>query len=339
MSDEIDDFYVVLPSNTKGNSQNTTSNFTIDLPNQLDLSKGGWQCALSELTYPHTFFNIENCFFHFYRCNSYNIVNENLQENIDNAEEIINGDNEGMINNEDFEMISDNEEGIINNEDFEMIDEPILLEKNKEIYEDNLFKKKISKLFRINIPAGHYSSGKELIEKINKIIKEKNIKAINFSYLQFNNKIRTSLKKNTHLKLSESLASVFGYLNTEFHKECICFDKIENEKSVEIPVDKIYETGSLGLDLNVRLHSLYIYTNIINYIVVGNILTPLLRIVPISLGNRGKNANRIFVDRYYHFLHSKYIKQIDISIRDDQGDIVKFHSGKVILVLHFKRKR
>ena len=56
MSDEIDDFYVVLPSNTKGNSQNTTSNFTIDLPNQLDLSKGGWQCVLSELTYPQSFF-------------------------------------------------------------------------------------------------------------------------------------------------------------------------------------------------------------------------------------------------------------------------------------------
>jgi hypothetical protein len=47
----MDSFYVILPSNTPI-EDNITSNFTIRLPNVLDLSEGEWTVALSSIIYP-----------------------------------------------------------------------------------------------------------------------------------------------------------------------------------------------------------------------------------------------------------------------------------------------
>ena len=54
----MDSFYVVLPSNTPFLG-NRTSQFTVKLPNIIDLSDGNWTVSLSSIIYPNTFSGIE----------------------------------------------------------------------------------------------------------------------------------------------------------------------------------------------------------------------------------------------------------------------------------------
>ena len=54
----MESFYVVLPSNTIF-AGNTTSQYTVKLPNIIDLSDGRWEVALSSITYPLTFSGVE----------------------------------------------------------------------------------------------------------------------------------------------------------------------------------------------------------------------------------------------------------------------------------------
>ncbi|KAL3085619.1 hypothetical protein niasHT_037360 [Heterodera trifolii] len=49
----MDEFYIVLPSNTPG-SANTTSNFTVRLPHTLELDSN-WTVALASIIYPYSF--------------------------------------------------------------------------------------------------------------------------------------------------------------------------------------------------------------------------------------------------------------------------------------------
>uniref|UniRef100_A0A1I8B614 Uncharacterized protein n=2 Tax=Meloidogyne hapla TaxID=6305 RepID=A0A1I8B614_MELHA len=50
----MDSFYVILPSNTNSVDGNTTSNFTVRMPDTLELDSG-WTVALSNIIYPFSF--------------------------------------------------------------------------------------------------------------------------------------------------------------------------------------------------------------------------------------------------------------------------------------------
>ena len=54
----MDSFYIVLPSNTLF-AGNTTSQYTVKLPNIIDLSDDNWGVALSSIAYPLTFSGVE----------------------------------------------------------------------------------------------------------------------------------------------------------------------------------------------------------------------------------------------------------------------------------------
>ncbi len=47
-------FYIILPSDTRDPSDNTTNKFTVRLPKTLKFSSV-WLCGLSSIIYPHAF--------------------------------------------------------------------------------------------------------------------------------------------------------------------------------------------------------------------------------------------------------------------------------------------
>lgn len=53
-------FYVTLPSNVQSltDKKNVTSEYTTYLPKALELQNNDWECALVEISYPHSFNNI-----------------------------------------------------------------------------------------------------------------------------------------------------------------------------------------------------------------------------------------------------------------------------------------
>lgn len=83
----------------------------------------------------------------------------------------------------------------------------------------------------------------------------------------------------------------------------------------------------------------YVYTNIVETTLVGDSVVPLLRVVPLRRSN--SNYNHIF-QSFQHIQYQPVITSqtdiIEINIRRDNGLLVPFNNGKVIITLHFKRQ-
>ena len=82
--------------------------------------------------------------------------------------------------------------------------------------------------------------------------------------------------------------------------------------------------------------TLYVYCDLIQPQIVGNVLAPLLRTVPIS-GDYGSTCNKVFLAPHYLPLRKKSFDTVEIAIRDDTDHPVQFMFGKVIVKLHLKR--
>ena len=55
-------FYIALPSDSSTSYflENTISGYTTKLPGEI-VSVGDWECGVSEVRYPKTFYNVEGC--------------------------------------------------------------------------------------------------------------------------------------------------------------------------------------------------------------------------------------------------------------------------------------
>ncbi len=82
--------------------------------------------------------------------------------------------------------------------------------------------------------------------------------------------------------------------------------------------------------------SLYVYTDIIDLERVGDALAPLLRAIPID-DTLNMTMSHTFHRVYYKRVNRNMISSILIELHDDRGDEIKFDSGLVIAVLHFRK--
>jgi hypothetical protein len=91
-------------------------------------------------------------------------------------------------------------------------------------------------------------------------------------------------------------------------------------------------------NLNTGATSLYVYTDIVQPNVVANKMTRLLRIVN-GTGNSGQYVTKDFVSPFYLPLASSTINSVEIEIKDEMDQKIKFSFGITIVLLHFRRKR
>ena len=90
-------------------------------------------------------------------------------------------------------------------------------------------------------------------------------------------------------------------------------------------------------DINSLHYNFFIYSSICKESLVGNDYYPLLRTVTVQ-GEEGQYIDKTFENAQYIKLASDFLERIDIRITNDQGELVKFAYGKVILTLHFRKK-
>ena len=85
----------------------------------------------------------------------------------------------------------------------------------------------------------------------------------------------------------------------------------------------------------VELSYLMVYTNLVKSRMVGDIQSPLLRIIPVH-GSYG-DANHEF--RHLHFVEAEAFSSdvVEVNIRTDTGKLVPFVDGKVMLTLQLER--
>ena len=109
---------------------------------------------------------------------------------------------------------------------------------------------------------------------------------------------------------------------------------------VDVPKKKS-EVGE-ALDTSVQINHIYLYTDITKYVNVGEIVAPLLRIIPMQSyvgNNRMDHYTHIFSKPHYIPVSRQNIESIHIDLRNDLGENIPFIAGRSIVKLHFRRPK
>ncbi len=186
------------------------------------------------------------------------------------------------------------------------------------------------KIIKINLVDGYYPNIEKLIEEINDTIQtnssiHKTIKSkLNIDYSSLTKKATFTIKSNVNLivlTISEKLAKLFG---------------IELNDNNEYETTQSF-TSNYPCDVFRGLHSMYVYTNIIERQIVGDSLVPLLRIIGIDNKNNDEHVTVRFNNLRYLPVSLNNIRTIEIDLRNEYGDRLPFQSGTVIVSLHFRK--
>ena len=175
----------------------------------------------------------------------------------------------------------------------------------------------------VYLTAGYYTSVSDLVEEINRSMMHTmphNEFRPFIMYDEMNRKVSVKLQYLNTLKLSKHLANILG-----FHDSTIA-----NYNNVH----KIIEANTTS-HIDERIHSLYIYTDVIENTHVGDTESPLLRNVEIE-GRFGEVIHHSYAMPNYVPLRKKSFDSIEIDIKDVFGNPVSFENGTVVVTLHFR---
>jgi hypothetical protein len=195
----------------------------------------------------------------------------------------------------------------------------------------------------VNIGSGYYSSPQELVDAINRSIDREFSQPIKewsvndtrrkiarngwplFRFNPINKRVYAELPENVELKFTEKLGLMLGFKKRQHH--------LRNR------LDRRFMFRSLRpSDIDLSLHAMFLYCDLLECVPVGDTLAPLLRIVDIQ-GEHGTTVNRYYEKPRYVPLQKKHFDSVEIDIRDDLGEPIPFETGKLIVTLHFKRAK
>lgn len=190
----------------------------------------------------------------------------------------------------------------------------------------------------IELPAGYYGNIEDLLEQLNydedEITNDETIKndifdaiaptspKYEFSYIARLRRVVVSVKPNYMLTIPGLLAVMLGFTK---------------DFTTTITVAQI-RTATYPVDLDVGLHSLFIYSDIVESRAVGDFHVPLLRIASVQ-GKDGDTVDREFVRPHYLPVSANTFQSIEINVMSEMGVPVRFERGKVHATLHFRPRR
>ena len=82
--------------------------------------------------------------------------------------------------------------------------------------------------------------------------------------------------------------------------------------------------------------SLFVYSDICQYSLIGYVSAPLLRIVQVKNGER--MVSKTFPHVYYTPVGKTNFGTVEIYVRDDTGVKIPFAYGKLVVTLHFRKR-
>ena len=144
-----------------------------------------------------------------------------------------------------------------------------------------------------------------------------------FYYDEIRNRVLLKVRESNGFGIgfSANLANILGFIRTtgELYTEGIYIEK--------------------PADINDGLTALYVYTDVVEKRLVGDSMVPLLRVVPTE-PSRTK-----YQHKWIQFKNIEYVPAVstntdtvELNIRRDDGDIIPFDFGKVVVTLHFKKQ-
>lgn len=220
---------------------------------------------------------------------------------------------------------------------------------------------------RIYIPEGHYSSAKELYDamknawvqtwmryksklserKITVLSREQKTKVPAGTDLTFLERATTEREDENTVPSVDQSSLRFDF-SEKTHKMKFLLTSNAHELSFSPALadilaimkprnpNELHMTSQTEIDVQRGCHFLFVYTDIVQDSIVGDIKAPLLRSV-IARGQYGENVRDIFTKPMYIPLKSNYFDTCRISIKDETGSPVKFNYGTTSVTLHFRR--
>ena len=158
----------------------------------------------------------------------------------------------------------------------------------------------------------------------------------------------------TMLKISKSLAELLGFEWTKRPKFKDMLAKPDSGKPLfhdysgncyhhdqffeMSPLQDTYYMSDNICDLLKGLYSRFVYYDIVENVVVGDVQAPLLQTIKIN-GKDNKMISRIYQTVWYVSVQHRQFDMIKIDIRNDIGRCVPFLRGKEIVTPHFRLKK
>jgi hypothetical protein len=140
---------------------------------------------------------------------------------------------------------------------------------------------------------------------------------VGFYYVKNIQKAGFYFKTNIKLNFSTDLANILGLSpNVGYYTHAAGL--VLGEHKASISSNRPYRTT-------------YVYTNIIEPVIVGNVKVRLLRMV------ESDGGHAVFTSPIYVPLQTKNFDTMEVNIMSDTGQPLPFLQGKSVVVLHFRR--
>lgn len=170
------------------------------------------------------------------------------------------------------------------------------------------------KLITRKLPPGCYETVPEIL---NAMYLPSHENKISFKFNSNNKRVRVKTEKNVKVLFEEGLCDLLGF----------------KPQVVEGILESTFVADPLA-----AFPVFYVYSDIVQPVVVGHVEAPLLRIVKIT-GKDGDVVNAHYDRPHYVPVVRQYFHTIELEFRLNSGDLVPFERGKVIAVLHFRMRQ
>ncbi len=168
------------------------------------------------------------------------------------------------------------------------------------------------------------------VDKIEAHLTRRTDKYVVFEYDSVHHRVSIAIRELytiEYLKIPAKLAYLLGFISGS-QEELKILDRYRNK-------------APYPPDLTGGLNAFYIYCDAVEPVIVGDVIAPLLRVVSLNTTNvtYGQSMLQIYSNPHYLPVTSKHLRDVLISINDDNDQPIKFSYGKAIVQLHFKRAK
>ena len=140
-----------------------------------------------------------------------------------------------------------------------------------------------------------------------------------------------------YVRLSPSLASILGFRKTTESAKYASLIEPSNPAN-----DYIFSVPSTFANvpplLSRGINSIYVYTDIVESSLVGDVRAPLLLVCPFKTDKDNPTIYQEFLNPSYVPIHRNTIQKIEVTLRDGTGEEVPFLYGKTVISLHFRKQ-
>lgn len=199
------------------------------------------------------------------------------------------------------------------------------------------------------VSSGYYESAKILVEEINSVLGK--ITAIippKLHYNELNNMVTVEPGKvddavKVYPFFGSEVENILGLKNRNITDNF--YSHVNHNSGIAATIfngDEMFKKDKFlafhPVEISGGYHSLYIYSDIVYPSYIGNTCTQILRVVEVpSKAKFGEQCVIKYENPQYRPVLVNEFESIEISIKDDTGELIPFKFGRAIVTLHFKK--